>query len=341
MKVLFDHPWPFCLTHGGFQTQIEQTRRGLEACGVEVEWLRWWDDRQGGDIIHYFGRPPGGYIHFAQARGIRVLCAELLTGVGSRSGLGRWAQALIVRVGPRLLPSIVTGRMGWEAYRMADGLVALTGWEAQLMQEVFGAAPDRVHVVPNGVEEVFFGSDRPTRGPWLVCAATITGRKRVLELAEAALLAGTPLRVLGKPYGDDDPYARRFVQLAREHSSVLRYEGSAANRGELARAYREARGFVLLSAMESHSLAAAEAAACECPLLLSDLPWARSVFGEGASYCPINRSARATASRLREFYERAPALPPAPRPLSWVEVGARMKGVYEGVLGRGRPARLT
>ena len=40
--------------------------------------------------------------------------------------------------------------------------------------------------------------------------------------------------------------------------------------------YREARGFVLLSAMESLSLSALEAAACECPLFLSDLPWARS-----------------------------------------------------------------
>jgi len=24
MKVLFDHPWPFALAHGGFQIQIEQ-----------------------------------------------------------------------------------------------------------------------------------------------------------------------------------------------------------------------------------------------------------------------------------------------------------------------------
>ena len=46
MKVLFDHPNPFLLAHGGFQTQIVQTKVALERIGVEVDWLRWWDDEQ-------------------------------------------------------------------------------------------------------------------------------------------------------------------------------------------------------------------------------------------------------------------------------------------------------
>jgi hypothetical protein len=34
MKILFDHPNPFLLAHGGFQIQIEQTQKALEGIGI-------------------------------------------------------------------------------------------------------------------------------------------------------------------------------------------------------------------------------------------------------------------------------------------------------------------
>ena len=90
-------------------------------------------------------------------------------------------------------------------------------------------------------------------------------------------------------------------------------------------------GFVLLSAMETRSLSAEEAAACECPLLLSDLPWARSTFGGHASYCPVVSPERA-AGYLRKFYDAAPSLKPPPKPASWPEIARQFKAVYERML---------
>ena len=112
----------------------------------------------------------------------------------------------------------------------------------------------------------------------------------------------------------------------------MRYEGPIADRERLARIYREARGFVLLSQWESLSLSALEAAACRCPLLLSDLPWARDAFKDKATYCPVNESLPAAAAVLRRFYEAAPNLEPPPLPLSWTEVAAQIKAVYESIL---------
>src|SRR6185312_16771329 len=133
----------------------------------------------------------------------------------------------------------------------------------------------------------------------------ITERKRVLELAQAAALAKTPVWILGKPYAESDPYARRFLAFARQNPQTVRYEGAISDRTQLARIYREARGFVLLSTMETLSLSSSEAAACECPLLLSDLPWARTTYKEHALYCPITSISR-TAACLRQFYDLAP-----------------------------------
>lgn len=52
---------------------------------------------------------------------------------------------------------------------------------------------------------------------------------------------------------------------------ILRNESPIQDRAHLAQVYSEARGFVLLNAMKILSLSALEAAACECPLLLSRL----------------------------------------------------------------------
>jgi glycosyltransferase involved in cell wall biosynthesis len=331
MKVLFDHHLPFALAHGGFQRQLLQTKSALEQAGVETDFVCWWDDAQRGDIIHFAGRPAADYIAFAHGRGCKVVVAELLTATGSRSPGTLALQKYLTAVLRKSLPAAFTTRMAWDAYRLADACVANTGWEAHLMNYLFGAPRERVHVVPNGVEEIFLNSAPAARGQWLVCAATITERKRVLELAEAAVAARTPLWVVGKPYSDSDSCAQKFSALAKQQPQILRHEGAIADRARLARIYREARGFVLLSAMETRSLSAEEAAACGCPLLLSDLPWSRSTFGGHAVYCPV-AGPRRTAGFLRKFYDAAPSLEPPPKPAAWSDVARRLKTIYEGVL---------
>jgi glycosyltransferase involved in cell wall biosynthesis len=326
LKILFDHSLPFQFAHGGFQTQIEQTKLALESLGVEVEWLRWWDDQQEGTIVHYFGRPAHDYIALAHQRGLKVVIGELLTGLGSRAPSRIRVQRLITT---KLRRFPLLERMGWRAYELADAAIALTPWEAQLMREVFSAPLEKLHVIPNGVEEVFLNSAPQTRGEWLICTATITERKRVLELAQAAVAGRVPVWVVGKPYGESDPYYRAFLELARAQPEFIRYEGPVTDRATMAGIYRQARGFVLLSTMESLSLSALEAAACECPLLLSDLPWARTTFGAEAQYCPPNASAAATGEILRQFHTAAPTLPHARRPLTWREVAAQLRGLYE------------
>jgi len=332
MKVLLDHSLPFLLAHGGFQVQIEQTKLALESAEVEVEFARWWDDTQRADLIHYFGRPAEQYVELAHQKRIRVVLADLLSELGSRSRGLRILQKTLKTAAETLLPPSFVARLAWKSFRMADACIAGTSWEARLMTEMFRAPPQRVHIVPNGTEAIFFQSQPAVRGQWLVCTAAIAERKRVVELAEAAVRAQTPLWVVGKPYGEHDPYASRFFEIAKQNRSLVRYEGAVSDRGKLAQIYREARGFVLLSSRESLSLSAAEAAACACPLLLSDLPWARTVYGDGAWYCPVPANTGKTAEILKAFHAAAPALKAPARPPSWPEVGLQFSSIYERVL---------
>jgi glycosyltransferase involved in cell wall biosynthesis len=335
MRIILDHPNPFLLSHGGFQIQIEQTFNALREIGVAVEYLRWWDDRQPADIIHYFGLPSPPYVNLARKKGVRVVLSQLLTGLGSRSPRVLPFQKAIVTLARKTLPNVITSRFSWEVFEKVDASVALTDWEAHLMRYMFGATKEKVHVIGNGVENVFLQSGPATRGQWLVCTATITERKRILELAQAAITAKTPLWVIGKPYSDSESYAQRFFTLARENPQIIRYKGAVSDRAQLAHIYREARGFVLLSTMESLSLSALEGAACECRLLLSDLPWARTTFKEHASYCPI-AAPSITAPHLRRFYDAAPTLKPPPKPPTWIEIAGQLKALYERVLNTSR-----
>jgi glycosyltransferase involved in cell wall biosynthesis len=332
MKVLFDHASPFFLAHGGFQIQIEQTKSALESIGLDVEFLRWWDASQKGDVIHFFGRPSPDYIEFAQAKNIKVVFTDLLAGVASRRLFARTLQRTLTAISRDWLPRQVTARLGWRSYRLADACVALTVWEASLMQSIFAAPKEKVHVVPNAVEAVFFDQPAISRGPWLVCTATIQPGKRVLELAQAAVGAETPLWIVGKPYSANDAYAKTFFDYVRTHKNIVRYEGPVNDRQQLAQVYRSARGFVLLSECETLSLSALEAAACECPLLLSDLPWATSVFADNSSYCPVNASVTSTAKGLRRFYDAAPTLDTPPKPLRWVDVAKQLAAIYTSVV---------
>lgn len=335
MKILINCSLPFALAHGGLQNQIEQTKRALEEIGVQGEYLRWWDENQRGDIFHHFGRIPISLLQGAKQKGMKVVFSDLMGGLGARSRnklrLQRWGTRFFRRV----LPAMVVAHFNWESYQLADACLALTAWEAHLMSYVFGAPKEKVQVVPNGVEEIFFKHERATPGEWLVCTATINAVKRVVELAEAAILAKTPIWIIGRAYSDADPYARKFFSLARQSPEFVRYEGAIQDRQRLAQIYREARGFVLLSAWESLSLSALEAAACACPLLLSDLPWARSTFGQHAHYCRIS-SPHQTARHLRAFYDQAPSLKPPPKPMTWTEVARQLNVIYERLLSTSR-----
>src|SRR5262245_8042229 len=156
MKVLFDHTSPFLLAHGGAQIQIEQTKAALESIGVEVEFLRWWDERQRGDIIHYFGRPWPLYVKMAKEKGIKVILADFLGSLGARPTSARRVQKVIKTAAEKMLGGELTLRLGWESFRLVDACFAMTPWEAQLMREMFDVPRQRVHCVPNGVEDVFF-----------------------------------------------------------------------------------------------------------------------------------------------------------------------------------------
>ncbi|MBT3293881.1 MAG: glycosyltransferase family 4 protein [Verrucomicrobia bacterium] len=330
MRVLFDTYLPFGFAHGGVQVRYEHTVKALTAIGVDASPLAWWHDTVAGDVIHYFGRPTAHYIAYARSKGLRVVFTDLMGALAARPRSVRRMQYLAMRGAQAVLPEMMLNRLAWEAFRRADACMAQTEAEADLMRRFMHAPPGKVHVIPNGVDAEFLAPSEGPREDALVCVAAIRPLKRVVEVGEAAVRAGVPMRFVGKPYAESDAYYLRFKSLVDRHDT-LHYDGPVSDRARLAAIYRQARGFVLLSRMESYSIASAEAAACGCPLLLSELPWARSVYGDNATYVRVGGAPSALADSLRTFHAQAPTLGPPPRPSSWTDVARKLLTVYEGV----------
>jgi glycosyltransferase involved in cell wall biosynthesis len=333
MKVLFDHPNPFLLAHGGFQIQIEQTKAALQKVGVDVEYLHWWDEQQRGDIIHYFGTASNAYLFAAKKKQIPVAMTTLFTETCNRSDARLALQSLIVQSILKLpVGEGIKQQLTWRAFNnCAQNIVGLEA-EKRVLQTVYSVPVNNISIVPYGLSETYIDAPPASRcEPHLICTGTITERKNSVQLAEMARAAGTPILFVGKPYHTKDPYWLQFQSLIDD--SFVKYRPHVSSEVEMVTLLRQARGFVMMSDYENWCLSAHEGAACGLPLLVQDQKWSRERFGGQAHYFERIGNSRQNIEILKEFYAKALNLPsPKIKLYSWNEVAVQLRGIYEKVL---------
>ena len=336
MKVLIDLAGiPFHLAHGGARTQILGTRAGLEAHGVEVEFARWWDQDQKGDVIHIFGVPKADYLKYAARKGVPVINTTLFTAACNRSDRRLSLQGLgigLARRMPQVPPfSVLRSGLDRSAFALCTRNVVGLAAEVEVLKRAYQVPEEQIRVVPLALPDAFHGVTPGERSsPFLITTGTITARKRSLELARLAHEQQVPICFVGKPYDETDPYWHAFRE--RIDDKWVRHVPHTESVDEMIRLLRESRGFVLGSDYENWCLSAHEAAACGLPLLLPDQRWSRERFGDQVRYFPPGAVSGGGAA-LKEFYGEAPGLaPPGVEHLRWADVGRMMIGIYEEVM---------
>jgi glycosyltransferase involved in cell wall biosynthesis len=329
MKILFDHSLPFFLAHGGVQVQVEQTKLALERLGVDVEFVRWWDSDQPGDIIHYFGPVPNGYLARAKQKRVPVILTSFLSEACNRSDLRLRLQGLVTRSLLRLpLLESIKAQLQWRSYQDAAHTVVGLKAERRVLKMVFRIPDSRISIIPLGLGSGYWhrvGERSPH--DYLISVGTITAVKRSNDLAKLAKAAEVPILFVGNPYSQTDPYWAEFKSLL--DGRWVRYRPYVEGQRDIRDLLLSARGFVLFSEYENWSLAAHEAAACGLPLLLPDMKWSRECFADGATYFKEPKSDSAIEI-LRRFYLSAPSLhAPSLEHCSWDDVALRLRSIYE------------
>lgn len=355
-KVCFaSYLWAF-QSPGGGEVQLLRTREALQRLGVRVDLFDLWRTSLGEyDILHLFGsiRDFLELARSAKAQGVPVVVssiywADLASMWRSHVGIREKMRAAAHHATKLLWPSCPSAR--GDLLRMADRVLPNSQGEASCLVRHFAVSPDRIEVVPNGVDPGIASADAEAFvracgvQDFLLCVGRIEPRKNQLALLRvfARLRATEPdlrLVLIGEPV----PTYRDYLQSCRD--AGLPEEGQTRggitwlgtlpyDSPMLGAAYRACRLFVLPSWLETPGLAALEAAACGAPVVITSRGTTREYFADAVEYTDGTEGDLLAALRRGLSRGRSGDLPERIlREFSWDRAARRTLEVYRGLLG--------
>lgn len=294
MKVCVIPP----VNRGGLFEQFEQTTAALEKQGLDIR-VGGAHDAAPDEIVHIFDAPDifGALPQFlqARARGARVVVSPIywnptrflregLVGIDEPAGAQaeleqqlRAAQEAAEHAARRVL------------FRYADALLPLSEREAALLVRDFDAPRERIVITPNGIDPLFTRahSGAPFKKKYgvrdfVLSAARMDALKNQWRLIQALHDETLTLVLIGR--AESDAYATRCRQTAHNARTRILFL-PALPRHELVYAYAAARVHALVSWYDVAPIAALEAAAMGCQIVLTNESGGSDYFGADAWYC--------------------------------------------------------
>jgi glycosyltransferase involved in cell wall biosynthesis len=286
---------------GGPSIRIPKTAQALTEIGVNAKVLQMHDDAmilQNFNTIHVFNIWPTRscriILKFARRFSLKTVLSPIMLNFDKAHMWDANQATKINSYGPYRLPDV------FEIFHLTDHIVFLSEEEKNLAQSL-RLPINRCSVVHNPIDAFNFqpgpgnefrdffqqhtGKIMPRR--FVLCVGRIEARKNQLTLIKA--LATSALSVVFIGHEADVNYARACRVAAGPNVYFL---GRVPHGQILAAAYQCADIFVQVSWSEGASLAALEAAATGCKMVLTDTLANREYFGEYANYVdPGNQQA--------------------------------------------------
>jgi glycosyltransferase involved in cell wall biosynthesis len=230
---------------GGPKTQLLQTKAELERLGVNVTLFDSWNnfDKSKFDLVHLFGANVGTYhlVKELHKLGVPLVVSPIFFSLHST----RYLQTALA--GDRVLRKMFKGF--WIDYGFlrdicvwARAVVPNTRHEAQLLTEGIGIEPEKVTVVPNGVEERFCYADRSMFVQQYGIENFILNvghigpeRKNVLTLIKVLAEFDRRAVIIGRI--ENTPSGRQCLEEAKKNSHLLVLDSIPNDSPLLASAY--------------------------------------------------------------------------------------------------------
>lgn len=345
MKVVFVPPNALGFDFGGGEVQTLATRRALEDLGVSVRPYDPWDCElfRNIDLVHLFGAPAAHstITKVLVSRGIPYAVSSIFYVPEGRLSL--LARGLMTRLRG------TTARMVGQMLRDATLVLPNSTAEADMVWLCFGVPPERLHVIPNGVDPAYLGAGEGFRRQFLsefiregerfvLSVGRIQRHKNTLSLLRAALKCGVKVVLIGKPdYSPaETPHTDRTLKLVSQYPDRFRHvEGFPLGSRELADAYAAAYVHALVSRSETTGLASLEAGLNGANLLVGECKPVREYFEGIADFADsrdesdIASQLAKTVARPRNAFGQAQVIA---EKFSWRGAGTRTLAAYETAL---------
>lgn len=277
MKVLFiTYPMAFH-TPGGGEIQLLAYKKYLEKNGIQVDLFDPWNPNFFDyDLVHFFS-VIGGSVHlcnFIKNLGIPLVITSSL-----------W----ITEETKHLYPVDEIRHQ----LSLADIIIGNSDIECDNMSKVLDLPREKFKTVYNGVEDIFFEKidENIFRNKYNIVkefvlnVGNIEPRKNQLNLAKAMKsIANKKLVLIG--HIRDKEYGKKVFKELGEQLIYIEY---LKNDDELLRsAFSACDVFCLPSTLETPGLAALEALACGCEVVVTSEGATKEYFGNNVSYCDPN-----------------------------------------------------
>ena len=249
-------PVPFGVAFGGRERLALRTLEALRALGVDARPLDPWDPHPDLSILHVIGAEAGMWEIAALAR--RRDVPVVVTAVLSLSRRA-WRQRLWAPF-DRWFPMRTSFRYRRDLLQLADIVLAATSTEQGVIESIYGVSRDRVRILPNGIDDVYFHADpAPFRevadvGRYVLTVGVISRLKGQSEVLAAARAIGLSTVFVGRANDRRDPYVAAFIKEVEAALDCVWYESMDATL--LASAYAGSAVFALPSRSEGLPLAA-------------------------------------------------------------------------------------
>lgn len=296
MKVLFStYPTAFQFPGGG-ELILEKSYKHLRAKRIDVKLFDQWKDKISDyDVLHNFGPQSdcASIVHAAHSAGVKVAVHTIYWPMNEYALRGDIPLRERVK---KLAYNFFNkhNMLGISKMRniidTADVLFPNSQIEADMLAVEFGTDRGKIHVVPDGVDERFFGAapDEFVKKfgvkDFVLYVGRLEPRRNLLGLIRAMKLAGVkaPLVVIGA----EDPVQKEYADACkREAPKGTVFTGRIMHDSTLlASAYAAAKVFVAPTWAETPGLAAMEAGMALTNIVITTRGCAKEYFLDYADY---------------------------------------------------------
>jgi glycosyltransferase involved in cell wall biosynthesis len=228
----------------------------------------------------------------------------------------------------------------------AAKIVTVSHFSAGQIQSFLSVAPEKVAIVPCGVDtSVFYPRDPSAvqkirnklglRGPYLMFVGLTHPHKRLAWLLDKLLrerhrFPATARLVAVGGYAERVPEA---AQLLAQHSAedFVVFTGRVCD-ADLAALYSGTAALVTASLNEGSGLPTMEAMACGSRVIATDIPSLRETLGSAASYYSPTSGSQFVRLAEEAFADSLPNYSSTFRPPTWPDAGRRLLGTLEQVI---------
>jgi glycosyltransferase involved in cell wall biosynthesis len=362
MKILFaTHQTGFQQHSGGGEIQLSKTQTALEAQDVTVDRFDPFETQiHEYDLLHVFSSHPDLFtlVEYADQVGVptvvspiyydnvhEILQSPLWFAKNTRkypyslkSVLSKSAE----RVAPEKLVSFLDRKK--RLYDATEVLFPNSHAEGDLLARRFDTPPEKIHVVPNGVDEQFADATPEVfkatydAEDFVLMVCSIDPRKNLITALEALEGVGKDIVVIGSPRDgkkEDQRYAKRFERTASELSEEVYLLGHVNHENDLlAGAYAACDVFLLPSWFETPGLVALEAGLSGAKVAITEFGPTKEYFRDHVQYLDptSERSIRRGVQRAARKPDSAELRKHIEENYLWQHVATTTKSAYEELI---------